>query len=136
MFFSKYPFGIPSPRFFAVLSGFQPWDIPGVGTFYDFIDRLWNYATPNFSPHCKPPVKKKVKKPKEKGAVSAPTIPVTAGRMAISTATVIDTSQPDCSVGWDSSRECWYFGYDLYLLTDADSELPLFPLYHAASNVR
>ena len=44
--------------------------------------------------------------------------------------------QPDCSVGWDSSRECWYFGYDLYLLTDADSELPLFPLYHAASNVR
>ena len=35
-----------------------------------------------------------------------------------------------------SSRECWYFGYDLYLLTDADSELPLFPLYHAASNVR
>jgi hypothetical protein len=82
-------------------------------------------------------VKKKVKKPKEKGAVSAPTIPVTAGRMAISTATVIDTSpQPDCSVGWDSSRECWYFGYDLYLLTDADSELPLFPLYHAASNVR
>ena len=42
-------------QFFAVLSGFQPWDIPGVGTFYDFIDRLWNYATPNFSPHCKPP---------------------------------------------------------------------------------
>ena len=32
-----------------------------------------------------------------------------------------------------SSRECWYFGYDLYLLTDADSELPLFPLYHATS---
>ena len=54
-------------QFFAVLSGFQPWDIPGVGTFYDFIDRLWNYATPNFSPHCKPPVRKKVKKPKEKG---------------------------------------------------------------------
>ena len=59
-------------QFFAVLSGFQPWDIPGVGTFYDFIDRLWNYATPNFSPHCKPPVRKKVKKPKEKGQKAAP----------------------------------------------------------------
>ena len=23
--------------FFAILSGFYPWDIPGVGTFYDFI---------------------------------------------------------------------------------------------------
>ena len=49
--------------FFAILSGFQPWDIPGVGTFYDFIDRLWNLATPNFSSHYKPPVRKKVKKP-------------------------------------------------------------------------
>ena len=39
------------------------------------------------------------------------------------------TTQPDCSVGWDSSRDCWYFGYDLYILTDADSDLPLFPLY-------
>ena len=33
-------------QFFAILSGFQPWDVPGVGTFYDFIDRLWNLATP------------------------------------------------------------------------------------------
>ena len=42
-------------QFFAILSGFQPWDIPGVGTFYDFIDKLWNLATPNFSSHIKPP---------------------------------------------------------------------------------
>ena len=58
-------------QFFAILSGFQPWDVPGVGTFYDFIDRLWNYATPNFSPHVKPPVRKKVKKPKAKGQKAA-----------------------------------------------------------------
>jgi hypothetical protein len=27
--------------FFAILSGFVPDDVPGVGTFYDFIGRLW-----------------------------------------------------------------------------------------------
>ena len=58
-------------QFFAILSGFQPWDIPGVGTFYDFIDRLWNLTTPNFSSHYKPPVRKKVKKPKGKGQKAA-----------------------------------------------------------------
>lgn len=31
-------------------------------------------------------------------------------------------SQPDCNIGWDSHRECWYFGYDLYMLTASDSE--------------
>ena len=58
-------------QFFAILSGFQPWDIPGVGTFYDFIDKLWNLATPNFSSHIKPPAKQKVKKPKGKGQKAA-----------------------------------------------------------------
>lgn len=188
--------------FFAILSGFQPWDIPGVGTFYDFIDRLWNLATPNFSPHCKPPVRKKVKKPKGKGQKAASIekesvaeLIARLSRVTFSTdeeaygllfrifrtcfldesirhgkinpdnlrisgdGTPVVTAarfrshhtcdcwkkgifdcdcnryfpQPDCSVGWDSSRDCWYFGYDLYLLTDADSELPLFPLYHVAS---
>lgn len=37
-------------------------------------------------------------------------------------------SQPDCNIGWDSHRECWYFGYDLYMLTasDSESDLPAF----------
>ena len=38
-------------------------------------------------------------------------------------------SQPNCDIGWDSHRKCFYFGYDLYMLTAADSEngLPVFP---------
>ena len=59
---SRWVETLHTSQFFAILSGFQPWDIPGVGTFYDFIDRLWNLATPNFSSHIKPPVKQKVKK--------------------------------------------------------------------------
>ena len=44
-------------------------------------------------------------------------------------------SQPDCNIGWDSHRECWYFGYDLYMLTASDSEndLPVFPVLGPAS---
>ena len=43
--------------------------------------------------------------------------------------------QPDCSIGWDSHRERYYFGYDLYMLTASDSEndLPIFPLLGPAS---
>ena len=44
-------------------------------------------------------------------------------------------SQPDCNIGWDSHRERYYFGYDLYMLTDSDSEkdLPVFPFLGPAS---
>lgn len=40
---------------FALISGFSPNDVPGVGTFYDFIARLWNSDSKNLSPHihCK-----------------------------------------------------------------------------------
>ncbi|MBQ9007836.1 MAG: hypothetical protein IJ088_00700 [Clostridia bacterium] len=58
--------------FYAVLSGFDPHDVPGVGTFYDFLDRLWNLDSDNFSSHLKPPVTKKVKKPKVKGQKADP----------------------------------------------------------------
>ncbi|MHB1043436.1 MAG: hypothetical protein ACYC0Q_11450 [Eubacteriales bacterium] len=30
-----------SDRVLAVLSGFEPTKTPGVGTFYDFVDRIW-----------------------------------------------------------------------------------------------
>ena len=30
-------------------------------------------------------------------------------------------SQPDCSWGWDSHRECYFFGYHLYMYVAADS---------------
>lgn len=44
-------------------------------------------------------------------------------------------SQPDCDIGWDSSRDCFYHGYDLYMLIAANSEsdLPVFPLLNPAS---
>lgn len=34
-------------------------------------------------------------------------------------------SQPDCDTGWDSSRDCWYHDYDLYMLVTSDSESDL-----------
>lgn len=44
-------------------------------------------------------------------------------------------SQPDCDIGWDSSRGRFYNGYDLYMLTasDSESDLPVFPLLQPAS---
>lgn len=44
-------------------------------------------------------------------------------------------SQPDCDVGWDSSRDHFYSGYSLYTLTasDSESDLPVFPLLGPAS---
>lgn len=44
-------------------------------------------------------------------------------------------SQPDCNIGYDSHRECYYFGYDLYMLTASDSknDLPIFPFLGPAS---
>ena len=43
--------------------------------------------------------------------------------------------QPDCDIGWDSHRKCFYFGYDLYMLTASDSvnDLPVFPFLNPAS---
>ena len=188
--------------FYAILSGFDPKDVPGVGTFYDFLDRLWNLDSDNFSSHLKPPVTKKVKKPKVKGQKAEPVEKESVGQLIDRLSSTIfrineeaygilfqifrscfleesirqgkikpdlihmagdgtpvvtaarfrshhvcncrengitDCScnryypQPDCDIGWDSSRERWFFGYNLYLLTDADSGLPLFPLLHSAS---
>lgn len=44
-------------------------------------------------------------------------------------------SQPDCNSGWDSSRERFFNGYHLYMLTASDSphDLPLFPRLQPAS---
>ncbi|HWQ71585.1 MAG TPA: transposase [Desulfitobacteriaceae bacterium] len=44
-------------------------------------------------------------------------------------------SQPDCNSGWDSSRERYFHGYHLYMLTAATSpyDLPLYPRLHPAS---
>ena len=55
---------------FAILSGFQVGDTPGVGTFYDFMKRLWDSDDPHMSPHIHP-TKTKVKKPHAKGEKAA-----------------------------------------------------------------
>jgi hypothetical protein len=49
--------------FYAILSGFKPGDTPGVGTFYDFLKRLWLLDTPNIKSKLK---HKKTKKKKQK----------------------------------------------------------------------
>lgn len=51
---------------YAILSGFEIGDTPGVGTFYDFLNRLWDSEDNNLSPHLHP-LKLSVKKPGKKG---------------------------------------------------------------------
>ena len=188
---------------YAILSGFEAGNTPGVGTFYDFFNRLWDSDNDNFSPYIRP-VKAKVKKPKSKGTKAASVEKVTVDQLisqlgdtsfileqqpyhsllqiykkqfldvsvskglinanSLSVAgdgTLVVTShrmrsnricdcaekgisecncdryfsQPDCDIGWDSSRDCWYHGYDLYMLvaSDSESDLPVFPLLNPAS---
>ena len=50
---------------YAILSGFEFGDTPGIGTFYDFFDRLWNSEDDNLSPH-EHPIKKKQKTENER----------------------------------------------------------------------
>ena len=51
---------------YAILSGFEVGNTPGIGTFYDFLNRLWDSDDDHMSPHIHP-LKTKVKKPKTKG---------------------------------------------------------------------
>ena len=187
--------------FYAILSGFAPDDAPGVGTFYDFFDRLWDGSEKNLSDHIQSP-RAKVKKPKSKGqkadSVEKETTEelierlsftdffideqpyatlfsifqacflnqsvlrgvIQPGKLTLSgDGTPVVTaarersrklcdcaskgvfrcscprffSQPDCDIGWDSSRNLYYSGYDLYLMSDTRRDLPLFPLFHPAS---
>lgn len=188
---------------YAVLSGFNTYDIPGIGTFYDFFHKLWNLDDANLNAHTKPK-KRPVSKPKKKGdkapSTSRKTVKEVIDELKIQTFNADDEaygclfnifndvflagsvdrdlvnlrnltiagdgtpvqvsarlrrkkicdcaekgilhcdcdryySQPDCDIGWDSSREYFYNGYDLYILTDADSksDLPIFPLLNPAS---
>ena len=56
----------------AIISGFHPDDTPGVGTFYDFCDRLWMSDKDNLSDHAQPLKKRKVEKPKNPDDKAAP----------------------------------------------------------------
>ena len=50
---------------YAVISEFEPNDVPRVGTFYDFINRLWKLDTNNISSHIKFPKRKPSNPPKK-----------------------------------------------------------------------
>jgi hypothetical protein len=189
---------------YAILSGFELHDIPGVGTFYDFIQRLWLASGIHLKP--KKQKKRKAKPKKGKKGEKAPTATpdrvkrlaswmmrfanrktvLPADRLfeffqshilsvsanlgllgdlsALSAAgdgTPIVTeshtrskptcichaqgltdcghpriySQPDCNSGWDSSREKYFNGYHLYMISAANSkyDLPLYPRLQPAS---
>jgi hypothetical protein len=188
---------------YAIISGFEFGNTPGVGTFVDFFKRLWKSKNANISCHLRP-VNPKVKKPAKKFNKAdsvekftlhellkelqdnAPTTEqpysllfkvfkhefldesvkrklVTPNALTLAgDGTPVYTaayarskrvcnckengitscscsrhySQPDCDVGWDSSRGRFYNGYSLYILTDANSEsdLPIFPLLQPASH--
>ena len=61
--------------YYAILSGFEPGDIPGVGTFYDFFQRLWDASGNNL----KPEKQKRNRKPKKGKGEKAPT--TTSGKL-------------------------------------------------------
>ncbi len=190
---------------YAILSGFEPGDIPGVGTFYDFFQRLWGLDQQNFKSSLKFKRKKKKKAKLKKGEKLAPKDPGIVEKLVnrflrcgakknclpgdrlfdffqsqfldvsaklgllgnlnllgvIGDGTPVETarfprskpscdccaqgvmncnhprlySQPDCNSGWDSSREKYFFGYHLYMISTSDSpyDLPLYPRLQPAS---
>ena len=60
--------------YYAIICGFEPGDVPGVGTFYDFFKRLWAAHENNIKPHKQKKRKRKVKKGK-KGEKAPTTTP-------------------------------------------------------------
>lgn len=201
--FTKWAEQLQLNPLYAILSGFRVGNTPGVGTFYDFVDRLWLSDDNNFNENIHAPKPSKVKRPSRKGqkadsvekvtvddlikefelnppstdqpfsllfeiysdyflaqsfkkglldphnlTIAGDGTPVVAA--AAQRSKVLDNphnlslpkeqqlrrySQPDCDFGWDSHRNRFYFGYDLYFLTacGGESELPLFPLLSPAS---
>ena len=190
---------------YAILSGFEPGDIPGVGTFYDFFQRLWGLDNANVKPKIMRKRKKKKKKKLKKGEKQVPKSPGIVEKLVnrffrygskkklligdrlfdffqsqfldvsaklgllghlnslgvAGDGTPLETaryprskptcdcsdkgikqckhprlySQPDCNSGWDSSRERFFNGYHLYMISSSDSkyDLPLYPRLHPAS---
>ena len=191
--------------FYAIMSGFEPGKVPGIGTFYDFFQRLWGREGSNVKPKIKPKRQKKKKKKPKKGEKASPSSPGIVGKLinrffrysskkkelpgdrlfelfqsqflkvsarlgllgdldalgVVGDGTPIETaryprskatcncsaqgltkcnhtrkfSQPDCDSGWDSSRERYFNGYHLYMLSTSDShyDLPLYPRLQPAS---
>ncbi|QOY34875.1 transposase [Anaerobacillus isosaccharinicus] len=190
---------------YTILSGFEPGDVPGVGTFYDFFRRLSGFEKANVKPFIKLKRKKKQKKKPKKGEKATPRNPGIIRKLVdrhlrhgskqkqlpgdqlyaffqsqflevsarlgllgdphslgvVGDGTPVETasyprskpicdcsaqgltncthprrySQPDIDSGWDSSRERYFNGYHLYMISTSDSrfDLPLYPRLHPAS---
>ena len=58
---------------YAILSGFEFGDTPGIGTFADFFSRLWDSEDDNFSEHIHE-LKPSVKKPSKRGQKVQPIV--------------------------------------------------------------
>ena len=65
---------------YAILSGFEVGNTPGIGTFYDFFNRVWNSENDNLFPHIHL-LKASVKKPKNKGTKADPVEKVTVAEL-------------------------------------------------------
>ena len=189
---------------YALVSGFDPSDVPGIGTFYDFFNHMWLSEYDNLSPKLRNKKKKtpKGKKPGEKtpnikdtaayrfieffkrhplpdsstnpvglifslyknqfldvsvnkGLINPSNLSIAGDGTPVRTQARYRYkkicncaeqgiahcnckrvfSQPDCNIGWDSSRDCYFNGYHLYMFvaSDSKSDLPVFPLLERAS---
>lgn len=67
---------------YAILSGLEFGNTPGVGTFYDFLFRVWDSDENHLSPHIHP-LKAKVKKPKKKGVKADSVDKITVERLLL-----------------------------------------------------
>ena len=201
----KWVVALRTVPLYAVLSGFNPDSTPGVGTFYDFFNRLW--LAP--SPHLMKNHKRKLKKPRKKGKKNqkmAPKNPNIVEKLVhralkqkktyyapkahdglqqlfqsmfveqsasqgllgniqslsiLADGSPVETgaraygkflcdcrmhgnwkcdclrqfSDPDANYGWDSYRERYYFGRNLFMVSASNSEydLPIYPRLYRAS---
>lgn len=201
----EWVFRLKTNHVLTILSGFLPGNVPGVGTFYDFFNRLWL----NSSPHLSNRKKRGLKKPRKKGkknqklepknpniveklvhralkrkqtkytskahdqlqilfqslfvnkSASAGLLGETKSMSIIADGTPVKTggrpygkflcdcrkkgawkcncnrqfSDPDADWGWDSSREKYFYGRNLFMVTASDSpyDLPIYPRMYRAS---
>lgn len=128
---------LKSNPLYAILSGFMPSDVPGAGTFYDFFS-LYKEHFPDRSV--------------QQGLINPDSISLAGDGTPVRTQAGLRYkktcncskkhcnckrlfSQTDCNSGWDSSRNCYFNGYHLYMYVAADSEndLPVFPMLERAS---
>lgn len=114
---------------YTVISGFEPGNTPGIGTFYDFIDQLWLLDSDNLSDNIQP---KHIKPKKPKKGEKADTLSKETVESLV--APFLDMPGPPCSdkfpyqrlfqvfkaIFVDRSREGGLLSYDSNILSSAD----------------